>query len=86
MRPSYWRSAAREVIRVADAALPPDATLAERRRALRDVYPFGVRKWWPYKAWLLERRLYLATCVRSMDDVPPHRLTPLEQYIRARGK
>ena len=23
----------------------------ERRKAIRDAYPFGERKYWPYKVW-----------------------------------
>lgn len=26
------------------------------RRALREAYPFGMRKYWPYKVWLDEIR------------------------------
>lgn len=48
------------VIAEVHATLPPDATEAERRAALFKAYPFGERRFWPYKMWLKAQREYLA--------------------------
>lgn len=55
-----WYDTARAVIRTIDAMLPADAPIAQRRAYLRASYPFGERKYWPYKAWLKAQREYLA--------------------------
>lgn len=54
-----WSERARETIAQVDAVLPPDAGFAERRKAIRDAYPFGERAYWPYKAWCKAVRAYL---------------------------
>lgn len=54
-----WSDEAASVIREVHAALPKDATLAERKRAVDAAYPFGSREQWPYKAWLKARKAYL---------------------------
>lgn len=50
---SHWRRAAREAIRnaIAESAGKSDQ---EIRKAIRDAYPFGERKYHPYKIWLDE--------------------------------
>ena len=55
-----WSDRAREVIAAVDATLPAALSFAERKAALEAVFPFGVRKGSPYKAWLRARRRYLA--------------------------
>jgi hypothetical protein len=40
-------------------ALPVNATLAERTRAVDAAYPFGERSHSPYRTWLRARRYYL---------------------------
>jgi len=61
------------------AQLPRDATPAQRKTALWAAYPFGPRKYWPYKAWLKAQRAYLARYsdepagplfARPADEVP----------------
>ena len=37
-----------------------DRPVQEIRRALRDVYPFGLRQYHPYKVWCDEVRIQLA--------------------------
>jgi len=54
-----WTEAARACIREAHLSLPPNATLKEREKKLREAYPFGERRGWPYKAWLAARKAYL---------------------------
>lgn len=55
-----WVERSVEVIRDVLAKLPAGATPTEKRRALRDAYPFGNRSNWPYKAWLKAQRVALA--------------------------
>ena len=51
---SYWR---RESARVIALALDGfTGTEDELRAKLRELYPFGERKYWPYKCWLDEQR------------------------------
>lgn len=61
---SQWRRAAIAAIgRVLNAASPElladDVALL---KAIDAVYPFGERKYLPYKMWLLERRLFREAC------------------------
>lgn len=49
--PASWYEKSMFYVVEALAAVPPDATRAECDRVLREAYPFGVRKHWPYKAW-----------------------------------
>lgn len=55
-----WVERSVAVIRDVLAGLPKNATTAEKRRALRDAYPFGDRSNWPYKAWCKAQRVALA--------------------------
>jgi hypothetical protein len=55
-----WTDRSREVIAQIHATLPADAALADRVKALRDGYPFSMRRGWAYKAWCTARREYLA--------------------------
>lgn len=54
-----WRDIAEHVIHQVDQALPTDAPLADRVKAIDAAYPFGVRDHHPYKIWLDCRRKYL---------------------------
>ncbi len=48
-----WRDRARPII--ADVlAKTAHSTPAEQRQALREAYPFGERRYYPYKIWLNE--------------------------------
>lgn len=51
---SRWRRISREVIATVLAALPVTATLKEKRKAVRNAYPFGTREHHPYKMWCKE--------------------------------
>jgi hypothetical protein len=73
-----WTSDAAEVIAHVHEGLAEGATLAERKRAVDQAFPFGERRRWPYRAWLNARRRYL---VRYGYTKPGQRLTPLEQAI-----
>jgi uncharacterized protein (TIGR02996 family) len=67
---SAWRDESRRVIAVALAALPADADRTAKAKALRDAYPFGERRGWPYKAWLAEQRIALGTRPGTASRVP----------------
>lgn len=51
---SPWRLRSREVIQATLATLPVGTPLPEIRRALRAAYPFGERKYTPYRLWCSE--------------------------------
>lgn len=53
-----WRESARPIIAqvLKETKGQPDK---EIRKALRDAYPFGERKYWPYKVWCDEVKLQL---------------------------
>jgi hypothetical protein len=53
MRRSRWRGMAAPVVA---AVLAETAGQEEKaiRKALREAYPFGERRRWPYRAWLKE--------------------------------
>lgn len=56
---SSWDDSARATIAKVHGTLSADVTLQERTRAVDAAYPFGERKYFPYKAWLKARRAYL---------------------------
>lgn len=58
---STWQEQATAYIEAAHRALPADVTLAQRRRAIQQAYPWGERSGWPYKAWLKAQRHYLGS-------------------------
>ena len=45
--------------------LPPEA---DAKKAISNAYPFGARKWWPYRIWREEVRATL-----GMPPLAPHR-------------
>lgn len=55
-----WADQAWRAIDTAHAALPEGVSFKERKAAIDAAYPFGLRKWHPYKTWLKARRAYLA--------------------------
>jgi hypothetical protein len=55
-----WTERAWQRIDEVHRSLPAGATLEERRRALREAYPFGMRAMHPYKAWCAAQKKYLA--------------------------
>lgn len=48
-----WRDIARPIIAKV-LAENEGKTEQEKRKALKDAYPFGARQWHPYKIWLSE--------------------------------
>lgn len=51
MATKTWRQRSAEVIDQTLAGLPKDATLEQKKSALKAAYPFGIRKYHPYKIW-----------------------------------
>lgn len=51
---SHWRAVAAKVISEAMIGFSGDEQ--ELRALLREAYPFGERKMWPYKMWLIEQQ------------------------------
>ena len=82
---STWGDIARARIVAVHASLPTTATLAERRAALRAAYPFGERRYWPYRAWCKAQRAYLARYATNDQAVPERHLSPLERLMRRGG-
>lgn len=76
-----WQAMSWEVINDTDQSIPSTATLQERAKAIRDAYPFGERKFHPYKVWLKAQRAYLARFRKSSSDINPAHLTPLEKLL-----
>lgn len=63
-----WSKEARRLIGEVHASLPADATLAQRKTAIREAFPDSWRGYsWLYKAWLKARKDYL----RKFDDSAP---------------
>lgn len=75
-----WSILAKQTIQQVHAALPVDASLAERRRAVDAAYPFGERACAPYKTWLRARRAYLTPYGHRPKGSPPE--SPLERLMR----
>lgn len=73
-----WAETSRAAIMRVHMALPDGGTPAERKRALRDAYPFGSRTGWAYKAWLREQKKYLA----RFPDVSKLKESPLFRASR----
>lgn len=76
-----WTDEARRAIAAATADLADTASLPERVKAIYEAYPprFGLRKNYPYKAWLRARRAYLARYGYR------GRPTPIESFIQAQA-
>lgn len=54
-----WSNVARATIASVAAKIPEDTPLKERKALIDAAYPFGVRQYWPYRAWCKARRAYL---------------------------
>ncbi len=79
--PGSWQDRARRTIEQVDAALPKDASLEERKRALFEAYPFGERRYTPYKMWLKAQRSYLARFITTENESKRFPLSPLERAM-----
>jgi len=69
---SDWSEVSRKVIQGVINA-HPNASDAELRNAVKDAYPFGVRKFWPYKAWCKAVNDLLGPSVQKRRSAASHR-------------
>jgi len=53
-----WGQAARKIIERVLSTMP-GASIKEKQVALRAAYPFGERRYWPYRAWRRQVRIAL---------------------------
>lgn len=73
---SYWRPTAQRVVReTIDRVGTADAKAL--RRALKEAYPFGMRRYWPYLVWRdeIKRQLGLKRPIRPRQPEDPDQLT-----------
>lgn len=80
IEPGSWLDSAWRTIDAVDAALPKDATHEQRQKALFDAYPFGERRYHPYKMWLKAQRQYLSRFAPT-KETKRFPLSPLERLI-----
>lgn len=77
MSDSTWADASDRVLAAVFAAIPSDASEADVRAMVRDAYPFGPRRMWPYKAWCARVRVW-------MDAWRNGRAVPVTQHAKRR--
>lgn len=53
-----WAEHSERVLQALFQSLPLSTGDGELKRLLFDAYPFGERKYWPYKVWLQKAREY----------------------------
>lgn len=76
---NVWYRRAQQVIHQADMDMPYGVSAEERRKRIKDAYPFGERANTPYKAWLRAQREYLG----KHSALKPKGTTPMEDFINA---
>lgn len=67
---SHWGRQARSTIANVVAA-NPDKSEAELLELVDAAYPFGERKYWPYKEWLKARRTFIERKATEAKDITP---------------
>lgn len=80
-----WYEKAVEYIQEAGSKLPSDISIKDRKKAVSAAYPWGERRYHPYKMWLKAQKEYMASFVKSDSAIPEHHLSPLERMMR-KGK
>lgn len=78
-----WMDGAKSIIAEIDAALPADADLKTRKRALREnAWRLHQGTSWGKKVWSKATRAYLAPYGPKSDAaIPPKHLSPLERMM-----
>lgn len=81
---SYWTAQAEAVVAAVHRIVPADACLKARMKAVDEAYPFGTRKYHPYKVWLKVRRDYLKKfgyrrTSKALEE------SPMERMMRRSG-
>lgn len=77
-----WYEKAKEYIKDADAKIPSDASVKDRKKAISEAYPWGQRQYHPYKMWLKAQKEYMSRFVKSDSAIPEGHLSPLERMMR----
>lgn len=77
-----WYEKAVEYIREEDEKLPPDVTIEQRKKAISAAYPWGERRFHPYKMWLKAQKEYMARFVKSDSAISENHLSPLERMMK----
>lgn len=71
-----WYDQAKYVIRKTHEAMPEDISFADRKKAIHDAYPFGMREYHPYKMWCKAQREYLNAWNPDRGKIRPRQLPP----------
>lgn len=77
MTESHWRNKATEVIKAVIAEVGTDDEKA-LRSALRTAYPFGEKRYHPYKIWLDEIAVQLGKKPSADSRKRRERITPVD--------
>lgn len=83
-----WKERAREVIlAVMRGALTDGVSRDEMLKRVDESYPFGMRKYYPYKAWLEVRRALLYESADPFSPIPTKKRQPSEaKKLRIAGE
>ena len=54
----YWAYESDKVLSELFKTFTPETPLKEVEKAICDAYPFGERKYWPYRVWLTRVKLH----------------------------
>ena len=81
-----WYDAALYHIQRLDETLPADMEFADRVKAVKEAYPWGVRRMHPYKMWLRAQKEYLNRHCPPTIDSKRFPLSPLERMIAKAAK
>lgn len=76
-----WATHADQVLAGVFADLPGGATDLDRR--LRDAYPFGVRKYSPYKTWLRRVKVWRAAYAAGLSRPMARRALNARREVHA---
>lgn len=81
-KPQTWKDRAREVIlAVMRGALADGVSREEMLRRVDESYPFGMRKYYPYQAWLEVRKALLYESTPALTSVPSKVRKPSEAKL-----
>lgn len=79
--PNTWRDSAKPVIaKVLQATKGQDEK--EIKKALHDAYPFGERRYWPYKVWCDEVRRQRGLSKKKSIVTPENQINLFGEGLR----
>jgi hypothetical protein len=77
-----WKERSRDVIlAVMRGVLADGVSRDEMLRRVDESYPFGQRKYYPYKAWLEVRRALLYESADPFSPIPTKKRSPSEAKL-----